>query len=441
MKKKYLLLILFLFLIMLVGCTTPTTIDITSIVIEADSIEIEVGEDSVIPITYDGKGDYSDLDFSISDESVVSVDKNFISGTSAGITTLTISSKKDSSINDKIDIIVNPEGFKKEFVRVASDASSLNVGGSMSFYVDNLKSLNATGNDDFMFNVTDSSVLQLNDDYTVTALKEGVCTIQARQKNAPGNLGELTIYVGLQSDDKTRYGEPDNTPLIAFFEDDNYVIDCDTDEQIKILGANNYQRYVYTTEDENILLISDTGKFMGVTEGEVNVTISSRDTKSKVNKATLKIKVTGDRKRNYGPILLAVALAEEGYTEWTGSNDTKYGEWNNCNYEEWCATFVSWCLNNAGVPKDICNRSIAVRIFEGNFRDKGQFKLKEEYKPQPADLIIFSSAGASHIGIVVYSDDTTVYTIEGNTGNMVAQRAYPLDYEQITGYCVLNFDE
>ena len=68
-------------------------------------------------------------------------------------------------------------------------------------------------------------------------------------------------------------------------------------------------------------------------------------------------------------------------------------------------------------------------------------KLKEEYKPQPADLIIFSSAGASHIGIVVYSDDTTVYTIEGNTGNMVAQRAYPLDYEQITGYCVLNFDE
>ena len=114
MKKKYLLLILLLFLIMLVGCTTPT-IDITSIVIEADSIEIEVGEDSVIPITYDGKGDYSDLDFSISDESVVSVDKNFISGTSAGITTLTISSKKDSSINDKIDIIVNPEGFKKEF--------------------------------------------------------------------------------------------------------------------------------------------------------------------------------------------------------------------------------------------------------------------------------------------------------------------------------------
>ena len=82
-----------------------------------------------------------------------------------------------------------------------------------------------------------------------------------------------------------------------------------------------------------------------------------------------------------------------------------------------------------------------VRIFEGNFRDKGQFKLKEEYKPQPADLIIFSSAGASHIGIVVYSDDTTVYTIEGNTGNMVAQRAYPLDYEQITGYIKPNYNE
>ena len=67
--------------------------------------------------------------------------------------------------------------------------------------------------------------------------------------------------------------------------------------------------------------------------------------------------------------------------------------------------------------------------------------MKGEYQPQPGDLIIFSSAGASHIGIVVKSDETTVYTIEGNTSNMVAQRSYSLDYEQITGYIKPNYNE
>ena len=179
---------------------------------------------------------------------------------------------------------------------------------------------------------------------------------------------------------------------------------------------------------------------MGVKEGEVDVIISSRDSKSSLTKTTLKIKVEGNRKRDYIPILLSVALAEEGYREWTGSNDTKYGEWNNCNYEAWCATFVSWCLNNAGVPKEICIRSISVRVYETTYRSKGQFMLKEEYQPKAGDLIIFSSKGASHIGIVVSSDATTVYTIEGNTGNMVAQRSYPLMHEEITGYILPNYN-
>ena len=441
MKNKFIILLLILSLFLLIGCDTTTTVEISSIDIEYDNIEIEVGEDFYIPIKYDGKGDYSDLEFIIGDESIISNDLNFITGNCAGITLLTVCSKSDNSIKDSITIYVNPVGFEKEFVRIVTSSSSLNVGGTMEFYIGNLKSLNATGNDDFTFYVTDPSVLQLNDDYTVTALKEGVCAIQARQNNAPGNLGEFTVYVGLQSNDKTTSGEPENTPLVAYFEDNNYTINCDTDEQIKILGAKNYQRYVFKSEDENILLISDTGKFMGVKDGEVDVIISSRDSKSSLTKTTLKIKVEGNRKRDYIPILLSVALAEEGYREWTGSNDTKYGEWNNCNYEAWCATFVSWCLNNAGVPKEICIRSISVRVYETTYRSKGQFMLKEEYQPKAGDLIIFSSKGASHIGIVVSSDATTVYTIEGNTGNMVAQRSYPLMHEEITGYILPNYNK
>lgn len=440
MNKKLLLILLFIFVLGIVGCGT-SNIKITSITIETECIEIEVGEDKNIPITYDGKGDYSDLNFIVSDENIVSINSNYVTGISEGITSLTVSSKKDETIKATINIYVNPEGFEKKFVRVAAPSNALIVGNSLEFRVDNLKSLNVSGNEDFIFSVTDPSVLQLNDNYTVTALKDGVCTIQARQKNAPGNIGELLIYVGLQSSDVTFSGEPENTPLVTYFEDNNFIIDCNKDEQIQILGAKDYQRYYYKSEDENILLISDTGLFMGVKEGEVGVTISSKDSRSGMGNAKIKIKVTGERKRDYVPQLLKIALAEEGYREWTGNNDTKYGEWNNCNYEAWCATFVSWCLNNAGVPKEICIRSISVRVYETTYRTKGQFMLKEEYQPKAGDLIIFSSAGASHVGIVVSSDSTTVYTIEGNTSNMVAQRSYPLMHEEITGYIVPDYDK
>ena len=439
MRKKFLILLLLLYTSLFIGCANQTKVSFINI--ELDTLEIEVGDDISLNIQYDGKGDYSDLDFILSENNIIDITNNIINGKNPGIVNLTITSKKDKNISDNIIIYVNPEGYEQEFVRVSSPTNSLIVGNSMEIYVDNLKSLNATGNDDFIFSVSDPTILQLNDDYTITALQNGVCNVEARQKNAPGNLGILTIYVGLQSDDKTSKGEPENTQLITYFDDNNYVIDAAVDEQLNILGAIDYQRYVYTSDDENILLISDTGLFMGVSEGEAIVSIFSKDSQSDLTKTTIKVKVTGERKRDYVPLLLEIALAEEGYREWTNNNDTKYGEWNNCNYEAWCATFVSWCLNNAGVPKSIAIRSISVRVYESTYRTRNQFYLKGEYQPQPGDLIIFSSAGASHIGIVVKSDETTVYTIEGNTSNMVAQRSYSLDYEQITGYIKPNYNE
>ena len=87
--------------------------------------------------------------------------------------------------------------------------------------------------------------------------------------------------------------------------------------------------------------------------------------------------------------MIAVALAEEGYREWTGNNDTKFGEWNNCNYQAWCATFVSYCANNAGVPKNIVCRSISVTVIMNTFDNWDRFYYKESYTPVRGDLIIF----------------------------------------------------
>ena len=216
MRKKFLILLLLLYTSLFIGCANQTKVSFINI--ELDTLEIEVGDDISLNIQYDGKGDYSDLDFILSENNIIDITNNIINGKNPGIVNLTITSKKDKNISDNIIIYVNPEGYEQEFVRVSSPTNSLIIGNSMEIYVDNLKSLNATGNDDFIFSVSDPTVLQLNDDYTITALQNGVCNVEARQKNAPGNLGILTIYVGLQSDDKTPKGEPENTQLITYFD-------------------------------------------------------------------------------------------------------------------------------------------------------------------------------------------------------------------------------
>lgn len=48
--------------------------------------------------------------------------------------------------------------------------------------------------------------------------------------------------------------------------------------------------------------------------------------------------------------VVEVALKEVGYTEQpAGTNKTKYGKWFGLDGNPWCAMFVSWCHDKAGV--------------------------------------------------------------------------------------------
>lgn len=442
MKKEFVLLIILCFIFSITGCANNKDVSTLSYLsLETDTIDLVVNESEIVPIIYDGNQLFTDLNFDCDNDGYITIEEGIITGIKPGIVTITISAKKNKNLTASLIVYVNDVNYKKGYIRMNLASDGLNIGGKIPMSIANMEMVKGNSFDDFNFTLSDPDVLKIDDEYNIIAINNGKCTIQARHKKYPSIYGEFTINVGLQSSDTTRKGEPDNTPLIAYFEDNDYIIDASTDEQITILGAIDYQRYYYTIDDESILLISDTGKFMGVKDGETKVTISSKDASSNICKTTLNIKVTGERKRDYVTTLLEVALAEVGYREWTDSNDTKYGEWNYCNYEAWCAIFVSWCLNNAGVPRSICMRNISVNVYETQYRIRNQFYLKEGYQPAPGDLIIFSSAGASHIGIVVSSDDKYVYTVEGNTSNMVARRQYELDYETITGYIKPNYNE
>lgn len=130
---------------------------------------------------------------------------------------------------------------------------------------------------------------------------------------------------------------------------------------------------------------------------------------------------------------------------------------------DWCAMFVSYCYNECGLIPDILPRPFAAcgEIYnlykEGNSKVKivgniGVFAgvEKDNYIPSPGDIIFFNwgdARVASHTGIVVDCDGSTVYTVEGNTSDgdfygwtssKVLEKYYPLDSVSIVGYISLN---
>ncbi|WP_413160717.1 CHAP domain-containing protein [Capilliphycus salinus ALCB114379] len=116
--------------------------------------------------------------------------------------------------------------------------------------------------------------------------------------------------------------------------------------------------------------------------------------------------------------VVQIAANEVGYTEYPpGSNSTKYGEWYGMNHVPWCAIFVSYCLEQAGIclairtPKGFAYCPDGVRWFQYNTRWHSQ--------PQVGDVVFYSWRGdgiADHVGIVEsVNPDSSIISIEGNT--------------------------
>ena len=135
--------------------------------------------------------------------------------------------------------------------------------------------------------------------------------------------------------------------------------------------------------------------------------------------------------------IVQVALSQEGnggetYWSWYGFDSRV----------EWCACFVSWCADQAGliqkeaVPKfSVCTDGVAWFQAKGKWQSGGSV-------PTPGSLIFFdwNQDGASdHVGIVESCDGTTVHTIEGNSGDAVKQNNYTVNSQSILGYGLVAY--
>ena len=180
------------------------------------------------------------------------------------------------------------------------------------------------------------------------------------------------------------------------------------------------------------------------------------------------VTLTGDQRTD----VVLVALSQLGYHEGDsdadmhgGSNGTRdfveynrlFGkvdnnQGNGVSYGYyWCCAFATWCIRQAGVSAAVVKTEIScTRLITWLRSNSTYHKRSSGYTPRTGDLIFFQSNNdaaeytASHIGIVMYVDGDTVYTVEGNTdnsgaanlGDRVCVKNYKLSSTYIVGYGV-----
>lgn len=145
--------------------------------------------------------------------------------------------------------------------------------------------------------------------------------------------------------------------------------------------------------------------------------------------------------------IISVALAEVGKSDSVespnGSNHIKYNDW--YYYEvlkwsrsrvisgkdyPWCAVFISWCADRAGIPATIIPRTASSSAFRSFFKEKYLFREKGKYTPKAGDIMLMDG----HVGIVVSVGTSNFQTVEGNAGNRVQRLTRSFTDSRILGY-------
>ena len=179
-----------------------------------------------------------------------------------------------------------------------------------------------------------------------------------------------------------------------------------------------------------------------------NVTViaaeSDSETEAEWTEAFENLALSGDWRED----IVAIANTQVGYREserdFVIKEDgekqgyTRYGDWYGADYSEWCAMFVSFCLNYAEIPEADFPREKDCADWKDLLERKGAYADDEnEYEPKAGDLVFFNFEGKNapqHVGIVERVSGGRIYTIEGNRDKAVQREEYKVDDDAIVGY-------
>ena len=122
----------------------------------------------------------------------------------------------------------------------------------------------------------------------------------------------------------------------------------------------------------------------------------------------------------------------------------------------WCAMFVSWCADVAGVSTKVIPKHSYTPEGLAWFKARGRAYtgkqvLAGKYIPQPGDIVYFRSDRnknpTNHVGIVTEYRAGYLYTVEGNAssktidtnGGTIAQKVYHVSDKYIVAICCPNY--
>lgn len=233
-------------------------IELQKIELNKTEVTLVEGQKASLSVKYlpDGVIYKGTLEWESSNTSVATVDNGEIVAVGTGETTITVTAEENgNTFNATCKVTVNklPEG------NIAIDESDFDLS------IGHTKQLSVIGNDVDTSNVTwessDPSIVSVDENGVVTALKEGTATITARVGDKVATVQIVSVYkeiklIEIQAEKtKLKVEETSNTQVIVYPEDASLPIE-----------------YTLTSSNPEILSVNDSHQITGVSEGKAILT-------------------------------------------------------------------------------------------------------------------------------------------------------------------------
>lgn len=406
-------------------------------VISVGSNVLQIGQTGKISIL--NYLNIDDFDIEFSNDELIELNGAIITCKEKGNLVITVTKKDNRNIKSSISVEIIPIQPK---IYLSSDY--INVGGTSGLFIKNIDELNEVDLSDFNIDISPLGIIEINGN-TISGLKEGEAKISLVSKTDNLVKGDIDIIVTKTTKVLDNNNEPnEGVLLLSVYDNPTAYLYAGEFYQVLIDGASNRENYRWISTDAKVATVNDSGRVIAVGAG-----VSQVAAINKLNgevKGTINITVYGVPNVDYAARLVKIATEELGYHEGP-NNDTKYGAWYNLNYEAWCAMFVSWCCNQAGISTDVVPKYCGCTAGMNWFIERGRFEYRESgYIPKAGDIAFYrdrdvTSWTSTHTGIVYAATSSYVYTIEGNTSDMCAKRSYSINSTYILGYGVPDYPE
>ena len=419
-------------------------IPVTSIV-TAESSTIYIGQTKKLGVTvYPTTATDQTLSWSSSKPSVASVDANGnIKGLSEGITIITITSRNGKSARCVYGVYKYSTGTGKVNATGVNVRELPSTDYKVQQVAKNGETLKILGvSNDWYFAIFENQNSGfISKQYVTTGSSSSGSSYTSRTGYAADSLniregastGTKVITTVSKGTSLTIIGESGNWYQISYGGDTRYV-------------SKDYVTFTKpSTNTPSIPAVAGSGsnyssmyKVLGSPDGTVsfsfkNVTAPVASLERFVQIAESQI---GYQSGEIDSVNKTVTFPYKDYNGWT-----VYGRWlniGNSGQAAWCASFVSWCGDQAGfsVPKN-ANVLKTKKLYKDDSEYKTIAQVNDgEYIPKRGDSIFFNKslddnkAEGNHIGIVTsYNKSTkTIYYVDGNgsaTGKVIKQTCVP----------------